>query len=191
MEPVPDRGPRWARSRDQQESVDPDHSAPKTSSRSSSRRRLWTKTRDPSTAPASSSGAGAASSGPPPPQKFFQFLSDLEKPDDEEVTRVPAGADEEQAERHDARFQGDPAMEPPDWSQSEGEDFWDISGGRVRGQCRVHVRPRLRLFDPRGSPGSLPGHRYTGQRVTVVTRGDRRPEAYRDNFLGHSGPRES
>ena len=99
--------------------------------------------------------------------------------------------DEERQERGDTRFQRDPALEPPDWSQGEGEDFWDTSNGRIRGQCRVHVRSRTRLFDPRGAPGALPVGQYTGERVTVVAKGDGQLEAFRDRFDGHEeGPRD-
>ena len=99
-------------------------------------------------------------------------------------------ADDEHQERGDSRFQRDPSLDPPDWSKSEGEDFWDVSGGRIMGQCRVHVKPRTRLFDPRGAPGALPTSQYTGERVTVVAKGDGQTEAFRDRFDDEGGPRE-
>ena len=53
------------------------------------------------------------------------------------------------------------------------------------------MKSRTRLFDPRGAPGALPVGQYTGERVTVVAKGDGQLEAFRDRFDGsEDGPRE-
>ena len=78
--------------------------------------------------------------------------------------------------------EGDPAMIEPDWSKDYHEDFWDTTGGRIVGQCRVHVVERRLTFYPKGFAGALDMSRYTGERITIVCQADGKRVAYRDDW---------
>ena len=63
------------------------------------------------------------------------------------------------------------------------EDYWDVTGSRVRGQCRVHVVPRQYAFSPVGITGALVASKYSGERTSVlVDEKTGRMVVYRDNW---------